>query len=144
MGMVISYAAMMWLGMATQLAKSKGLLPNSQTKLLSTNGCLFLNESLSNINVTVTEETHKSEYVVNDTFISLGMENGKNYNLCFREEVFVLLKLSYWWYTLMGISIVLTVGTLVSLLTGRQDPNKLDPKLLSPLLRKAFINKQVR
>lgn len=72
------------------------------------------------------------------------MENSKNYNLCFREEVFVLLKLSYWWYTLMGISIVLTVGTLVSLLTGRQDPNKLDPKLLSPLLRKALINKQVR
>jgi len=52
-----------------------------------------------------------------------------------RDEVFVLLKISFWWYTLMGMIIVLVVGTLVSLITGRQDPSKLDPRLLSPILR---------
>jgi len=52
-----------------------------------------------------------------------------------RDDVFVLLKISFWWYTLMGMIIVLVVGTLVSLITGRQDPSKLDPRLLSPILR---------
>ena len=34
------------------------------------------------------------------------------------------------WYTLIGLLIVLVVATIVSFLTGAQDPRQLDPKLI--------------
>jgi len=40
------------------------------------------------------------------------------------------------WYTMIGTFIVLIVGTLVSLLTGPQDPDQLDPKLCYRFLRR--------
>ena len=54
----------------------------------------------------------------------------------FREEAFYLLKISYIWYTLIGALIVLVVGTIVSLITGPQDPDQLDPKLVYPFMRR--------
>lgn len=34
------------------------------------------------------------------------------------EEAFILLRISYLWYTVIGVLIVITLGTLVSLLTN--------------------------
>lgn len=46
------------------------------------------------------------------------------------DSVFVLWKISYLWYTMIGMLIVLILGTIVSFLSGPQNPQKLDPKLL--------------
>ena len=43
----------------------------------------------------------------------------------------------------MGVIIVVVVGTVVSLLTGRQDPTKLNRKLMSPIIRGAFKTERV-
>ena len=47
-----------------------------------------------------------------------------------RSSFLVLLRISYLWYTLIGLLIVLIVGSIVSYLTKPQDPRKLDPKLI--------------
>lgn len=46
------------------------------------------------------------------------------------SELFIL-KISYQWYTLMGLIITLVVGTLVSLISGCQDPQQLNRQLLA-------------
>lgn len=60
--------------------------------------------------------------------------------LCFflrneHEEVFLLLQLSYLWYTIIGMMIVIVLGTIVSYATKKLnkksvDQNRLNPKLL--------------
>lgn len=40
------------------------------------------------------------------------------------------------WYTLIGVLIILVVGTVVSFITGPQDLDQLDPKLVYPFMRR--------
>ncbi|KAI0234881.1 Sodium-coupled monocarboxylate transporter 1 [Lamellibrachia satsuma] len=47
-------------------------------------------------------------------------------------------EISYLWYTLFGAIVVIVVGTIVSLLTGAADPNDVDPKLLTPVVKSFF------
>lgn len=51
--MVTSYVLIMWLGIATQMAKAKGLITNSQMKSLRTDGCPLLYASNSTENSTM-------------------------------------------------------------------------------------------
>lgn len=60
-----------------------------------------------------------------------------------RNEVFILLEISYLWYTLIGILIVLLIGTLISFLTGPQDPGLLNPKLVCRFIQKRVGHKLV-
>ncbi len=60
-----------------------------------------------------------------------------------REQLSFLLGISYLWYTLIGFLIALIVGTLVSFVTGAQDPSKLDPRLVWPFLRQRVGIKRV-
>ncbi|XP_032776975.2 sodium-coupled monocarboxylate transporter 1 [Daphnia magna] len=103
-GMLISFAAMMWLGVGSQIAKSRGLRHN-QLKTLSTAGCASFNSTI--------------------TAISQGLMKGSE-----DEAPFVIWRISYLWYTMIGMLIVLILGTIVSFMTGRQNPRLLDPKLL--------------
>ena len=59
MGIVVAYASLMWLGLSTQMAKSKGLLHNSQTKPLSTSNCpvAFLNASSALVDQAVHDDS---------------------------------------------------------------------------------------
>ncbi|XP_046643614.1 sodium-coupled monocarboxylate transporter 1-like [Daphnia pulicaria] len=102
-GLLASFATMMWLGIGSQIAKSRGLSHN-QLKLLRTDSCPLLNSTAS-------------------AAISNGSMNEA-------DSVFVLWKISYLWYTMIGMLIVLILGTIVSFLSGPQNPQKLDPKLL--------------
>lgn len=61
-----------------------------------------------------------------------------------RDEVSFLLKVSYFWYPLMAVIIVVSLGTLISLITGPQDPSKLDPELLCSYIRPYFKVMQLR
>jgi hypothetical protein len=47
--------------------------------------------------------------------------------------------LSYTLYTLTGLTVVLTVGMLVSYLTGGQDLDKLDPDHLTPPIKYFYL-----
>ena len=47
-----------------------------------------------------------------------------------RTDAFVLLRISYLWYTMLSMLIVLILGTIASFLSEPQDPEKLNPKLL--------------
>ena len=112
-GMASSFILMMWLGIASQLAKSNGFIHN-QMKSFSTESCPVLSFGNLTSNVTTTTIAPPAE----------------------PEEIFVLLRVSYLWYTLMGFLIVLILGTLASLMTGPQARDQLDPKLVWPFLRR--------
>lgn len=55
------------------------------------------------------------------------------------EDVFYLFRLSYLWYTLIGVLTAISVGLLVSFMTGANKPQDVDPRLLSPAIRR-FIS----
>lgn len=49
-------------------------------------------------------------------------------------------KISYLWYSLMGTVIAIVVGLLISFLSGKQDPSKLERNLISPPVDKFVKN----
>lgn len=49
--------------------------------------------------------------------------------------MFVLYRISYLWYSLIGFVLTLLIGLLVSYLTGFEDPQNVDTDLLSPPVR---------
>lgn len=59
------------------------------------------------------------------------------------EEVFVLYRVSFLYYTMMGMIIVFVVGTVVSLLTEAPDREQMDPVLFTPLVRKYVTKKNM-
>ncbi|XP_021923924.1 sodium-coupled monocarboxylate transporter 2-like [Zootermopsis nevadensis] len=59
------------------------------------------------------------------------------------EEVFVLYRVSFLYYTMMGMIIVFVVGTVVSLLTEAPDREQMDPVLFTPLMRKYVTKKNM-
>ncbi|XP_077301650.1 sodium-coupled monocarboxylate transporter 1-like [Arctopsyche grandis] len=54
------------------------------------------------------------------------------------DEVFILYRLSYMWYTLLGTLITMIVSLIVSLVWDPIDANNIDPSMLAPFLRKYF------
>lgn len=60
-----------------------------------------------------------------------------------KDEVFVLYRLSYLWYSAFGFLVTVVTGLAASLLTNPQDPCRLHPDLISPpvqLLLKSLPN----
>ncbi|CAH1989463.1 unnamed protein product [Acanthoscelides obtectus] len=57
-------------------------------------------------------------------------------------QEFSIYRVSYLWYTMIGVLIAVPVGLVVSFLTTPLDPNDVDPKLLTPLVRKFFKPKK--
>ncbi|KAF7274688.1 hypothetical protein GWI33_012641 [Rhynchophorus ferrugineus] len=52
------------------------------------------------------------------------------------DEKYMIYRLSYLWYTLMGAFVAIFIGMLVSFMTKPNDPRDVDPKLLAPFIRK--------
>jgi multisubunit Na+/H+ antiporter MnhB subunit len=50
------------------------------------------------------------------------------------EQPFVLYRLSYLYFNVLGCFIVIAVGLVVSFLTGATSPRELHPDLLSPVM----------
>lgn len=48
----------------------------------------------------------------------------------------MIYRMSYLWYCLIGTSVALTVGLIVSFLTKPLNPKDVDPKLLAPFVRR--------
>ncbi|XP_057371552.1 sodium-coupled monocarboxylate transporter 1-like isoform X2 [Daphnia carinata] len=101
-GMLTAFGFMMWLGLSAQIAKSTGVVYNNQTKSFSIENCsAYYNESFGSLSVNP----------------NLGNSSIPDE----QEEVFILLRISYLWYTVIGMLIVIVLGTLVSLLTNALD-----------------------
>nr|CAH7758366.1 unnamed protein product [Callosobruchus chinensis] len=47
-----------------------------------------------------------------------------------------IYRISYLWYTLVGVTLAIFVGLIVSFLTTLQNSSEVDPKLLAPFIRK--------
>lgn len=58
------------------------------------------------------------------------------------EEVFLLYRISYMWYTVLGVGSTLVVGLVVSFLTGARNPKEVDPMLLTPVIHR-FLPKKL-
>ncbi|KAJ9575570.1 hypothetical protein L9F63_007578, partial [Diploptera punctata] len=58
------------------------------------------------------------------------------------EEVFILYKLSFLYYSLIGIVIVLVIGTIVSYFTEQPEEKQMDPILFTPIIRKFMERRQ--
>ena len=61
----------------------------------------------------------------------------------FYRQGFNILGISFMWYTLLGTIISIVVGGLVSLITCPQEPSKLNPKLVFPVLRR-WVGKELK
>lgn len=60
------------------------------------------------------------------------------------DDIFFLYKLSFMYLTSFGTILAVGVGMLVSLLTGSQDLTLLDPRLISPPLRRFLPKKKMQ
>ncbi|KAJ8955548.1 hypothetical protein NQ318_001378 [Aromia moschata] len=58
------------------------------------------------------------------------------------DERFMIYRLSYLWYTLIGTFVATFVGLLVSSFTKLQDPRDVDPRLLAPFVRKLIKSRR--
>nr|XP_023015898.1 sodium-coupled monocarboxylate transporter 1-like isoform X1 [Leptinotarsa decemlineata] len=57
-------------------------------------------------------------------------------DLTHTDEQFMIYRLSYMWYCLLGMFIAMFIGLVVSFLTKPLDPRDVDPKLLAPFIRR--------
>lgn len=57
-----------------------------------------------------------------------------------KEEAFILYRVSFMYYTIMGFIIMFVVGAIVSQFTEPPKPEKLQPRLFSPVMRKYIKN----
>lgn len=51
------------------------------------------------------------------------------------SRVFLLYRISYLWFSMIGCLITVLVGLITSLITGVQEPGRLDEALVSPPIR---------
>ncbi|KDR14984.1 sodium-coupled monocarboxylate transporter 1-like isoform X2 [Zootermopsis nevadensis] len=117
-GGVACLGFMSWVCLGTQAAIASGDI-SFETKPVSVEGCTysFVTPPTPAINSTV--EQHK-------------------------DEVFVLYRMSYLWYTLLGAVVSMAVALVTSLFTNPTDPASLDPMLLSPVIRRFLPKKGVK
>ncbi|XP_052782160.1 sodium-dependent multivitamin transporter-like [Mya arenaria] len=133
-GTLTSLVVMLWIGGGAYITK-----PSSWRPPISTEGCnwnLTQDGRLSPWNTTATPvliSTITTADVINDTVIaSASLAEGPV------EGLDRLYSLSYLWYSCLAMLIVCVVGIIVSLITGRQDPRKLDARLVCPIFDVMF------
>ncbi|KAJ9575558.1 hypothetical protein L9F63_007566 [Diploptera punctata] len=58
------------------------------------------------------------------------------------DEPFILFQVSFVYYSLIGLVIMMVVGAVVSHFTEPPELDKMNPKLFKPIVRKYVIRKQ--
>ncbi|KAF4529676.1 hypothetical protein B566_EDAN010762 [Ephemera danica] len=102
-----------WLSLGAQFADASGLLLHPRLPI-STEGCSAIgNESFFHSPVTEHATPRDDE----------------------TQEAFILYRLSYQWLAPIGVISVVSVGLIVSWLTGPEDSKCADPDLFSPVIR---------
>ncbi|XP_059468470.1 sodium-coupled monocarboxylate transporter 1-like [Neocloeon triangulifer] len=117
-GGVAGLLVMSWISFGTQAAIAAQLITFPK-KPVSVDGCThLLPDDMSS--------------VVEDPLLPVEVQ----------EEPMSIYHLSYTLYSLTGLVVVLTVGLLVSYMTGFQDPDELDLDLLTPPIQRFFRKKK--
>ncbi|KAI5699745.1 hypothetical protein M8J75_007941 [Diaphorina citri] len=104
-GALVAICTLFWIGIGTQIAQSQGFDPAIQ-KPISIAGC---------------------DACFNSTWISDGATLTS-------EEVFFMYRISYLWYSCIGLVLTVVLGLAISICTGAQDPRLVDSDLQSPPL----------
>lgn len=109
---------MSWLSLNTQAALAKGNLIFPE-KEVTTEGCHYhFTPKLSpSLNVKLDPSLNVTDIIHTD-------------------EILMMYRLSYLWYTLIGCAVSVTVALIISFLTKPNDPRDIDPGLLAPIVRK--------
>ncbi|CAG9826323.1 unnamed protein product [Diabrotica balteata] len=117
-GGMASLVFMSWLCLSAQSLISSGDLTFPE-KPVSTDGCHyhFIPKYLSKSMINITDVTHT-------------------------DEKYMILRLSYLWYCLIGTLVALLVGLTVSYITKPLKPEEVDPNLLAPFIRNILERKK--
>ncbi|XP_066266079.1 sodium-coupled monocarboxylate transporter 1-like isoform X1 [Branchiostoma lanceolatum] len=116
-GTAASFLLVFWVGIGAQVYK-----PPVNKPPISVMGCPRLNETISNV-------TMSTVTMVTDMFTTT--EAGPVVDD--RPDVAKYwYSMSYLYYSVIAVLTVLIVGLVVSFITGAQDPEELDPRLITP------------
>lgn len=120
------------LGMLVPWANTKGAICGALAGLLMSSLVSFGGQFVSAAKLVV---PHKLPVNVDQCPKYSIFVNGTTTFFPDESHIFPLFRLSYMWITPVGVSTVLIVGILVSLLTGKTDLKRLDPELISPVMQ---------
>ncbi|KAK0088091.1 hypothetical protein PV325_013187 [Microctonus aethiopoides] len=104
-GAITGLVLICWIGLGAQIAMLKGEII-LESKSVSIENCPCINQTMYNL-----QTTDDQQEIV---------------------EAWSMYRVSYLWYSMIGCLVTVGVGTIVSFLTGPQDPAELDTDLLSP------------
>ncbi|XP_037806366.1 sodium-coupled monocarboxylate transporter 1 [Lucilia sericata] len=114
LGGVLGVIAMSWISLKNQWAVASGAL-KYQTKPLTVEHCDYRFESVFMSAANTTSLMHETA-----------------------DDIFPLYRISYMWYTCLGAVITIVIAIICTFIFGGNDPNKIDPCLLTPCIRKYF------
>lgn len=124
-GFVLSLAFMCWLGVGTILEKPKGLQGPLGT---STEGCNW-NVTTGPAVTTLATMTSAAASITTDTIAATTTEEPILHDF---------YRMSYLWYTGLGMVLCTFIAVLVSLCTGPRKPKSVDSRLMCPLFDVLF------
>ncbi|XP_045212324.2 sodium-dependent multivitamin transporter-like [Mercenaria mercenaria] len=131
-GTFSSLIVMLWIGVGAYITKPVAWKPP-----ISLEGC---NWNLTRVNSAINSSLTISN--TSDLTHEFGGFNQSNIiagiSKSAPEGIDRLYTLSYLWYSATALAIVVIVGMVVSLITGRQDPKKIDARLICPLFDVIF------
>ncbi|KAH8359927.1 hypothetical protein KR093_009582, partial [Drosophila rubida] len=116
LGGCVGVVVMSWVSLNAQWAIASGAI-TYQTKPLNVDHCDYTFDAAALVS-SAANATHHTGQEVND--------------------VFPLYRMSYMWYTTLGASVTIIVALLSTFVFGTNDPNSIDPKLMTPYIRKFF------
>lgn len=109
---------MSWICFKAQAAIAAGELKFA-TKPVVTHGCSYTFMPLNPLNMLVQNET-QSIFGIDEI----------------DEQEFSIYHISFMWYTLLGAIITITIAFIFTFITGANNPRRIEPKLLSPFVRR--------
>lgn len=115
-GGVASFSLVAWISLGSQAAIASGRLTFPK-KPISVEGCDYSS--------------------LNSTVLDIVKTNIPD------NELFPLYKMSYLWYTSIGVFTCIIVGLIVSFITGANDPCEVDPDLLTPVIHR-WLPKKIK
>ncbi|XP_060071965.1 sodium-coupled monocarboxylate transporter 2-like [Ylistrum balloti] len=128
-GSLLSLGFNIWMTVSSQMYGSKpaALIRNPTSGCFHDNATATMNNlSINSFNTTL----HTPPYDIN------GYTNDSSNSLGSPDEGFFLYNISYVWYGLIGFLLTLMLGTVVSLCTGGDGGEPVEPRLIFPICRR--------
>ncbi|XP_070184134.1 sodium-coupled monocarboxylate transporter 1-like isoform X2 [Littorina saxatilis] len=121
-GEIVSLAVLLWIGL--------GALLNQVTTPMNPTSTVACNWTAMGVSTTTVSSLNATAILAVNTTVAGDIAESE------AGMLEPLYRMSYMWYTGLGMIIVWGVGLLVSFITGATDPSSLDPRLICPLVSK--------